>query len=184
MTRQRRGLFGVLLSEDVYRVQSSHLVTSGPLNSVVRLPLQMMYRYQLFVVLLTLCGCSEHRTPPTQSSMIASNNGHSKTKTTAEQRGVVNLTPTAVAKFREAQKQDGKPFLRVAVVFGGTTGFMYDLTFDDRIDDENDYIDEVDGIMVIVDKRSSLFLEGATIDWQVSPDGQQGFHFENPNAVE
>lgn len=60
---------------------------------------------------------------------------------------------------------------------------MYDLKFDDRVSRDDDYLDEQNGIQIVVDKRSALFLEGATIDWQTTPDGRQGFHFDNPNAV-
>jgi iron-sulfur cluster assembly protein len=101
----------------------------------------------------------------------------------AKQHSVVKLTPTAIAKVREAQEQDGKPYLRVSVVSGGSTGFMYDLKFDDRMSVENDNVDELGGIKVLVDKKSAVFLEGATIDWQTTPDGLEGFHFDNPNAV-
>jgi len=61
---------------------------------------------------------------------------------------------------------------------------MYDMKFDDIFDPEADYLDDSDGIKVVVDKRSALFLDRATIDWRTTPDGRQGFHFDNPNAVE
>jgi len=60
---------------------------------------------------------------------------------------------------------------------------MYDMKFDDTFERDKDYMDDVNGIKVVVDKRSSLFLMGATIDWQTGPDGRQGFKFDNPNAV-
>jgi iron-sulfur cluster assembly accessory protein len=144
----------------------------------------MTRSYQAFLVLLVLSGCNEHPDTSGQFPLPVSERLKPKAETAAEQRAVVKLTPTAIAEFREAQKQDGKPFLRVGVVSGGSTGFMYDLKFDDQINIENDYLSDVDGIKVVVDKRSALFLEGATIDWQITPDGQQGFRFDNPNAVE
>jgi iron-sulfur cluster assembly accessory protein len=140
--------------------------------------------YHVFVVLLVVCGCNERRETSVQSPLTVSESRQPKVETAAEEYTVVKLTPAAIAHFREAQKEDGKPFLRVAVVSGGSTGFMYDLKFDDQINDENDYFDDMDGIKVVVDKRSALFLEGATIDWQTTADGRQGFHFDNPNAVE
>jgi iron-sulfur cluster assembly protein len=102
---------------------------------------------------------------------------------TPQKRRIVNLTPIAATKLRELQQQDGKPFLRVSVISEGPTGYMYDLKFDDEANAGNDYLDEMEGISVVVDKRSALFLEDATIDWQTTADGRQGFEFDNPNAV-
>jgi iron-sulfur cluster insertion protein len=99
-----------------------------------------------------------------------------------KQQAVVTLTPAAVAKLHEA-KQPGKPYLRVSVVRHGATSFMYDLKFDDRLSVDNDYIHEANGITTVVDKTSAILLEGATIDWQTTSDGRQGFQFDNPNAV-
>jgi iron-sulfur cluster assembly accessory protein len=100
-----------------------------------------------------------------------------------ELREVVKLTPSAVAHLRTARRNDGRPYLRVAVVGGGSTWFKYDMNFDDQVNLSNDYLNDFDGIKTIVDKRSAIYLEGATIDWQSTPNGRQGFKFDNPNAV-
>ncbi len=67
---------------------------------------------------------------------------------------------------------------------GGCTGYMYDLQFVDNIDPELDIQYKHNGIAMVVDRKSSLFLDGAVIDWETRPDGQKGFKFNNPNAVE
>ena len=38
------------------------------------------------------------------------------------------------------------------------------------------------GIDLVVDKKSSLYLDGATVDWYEGLD-RRGFTFDNPNAV-
>lgn len=97
---------------------------------------------------------------------------------------IVTLTPAAASKVRDAQKQSGKPLLRVAVKTGGCTGFLYDLQFDDSSDPETDIKYFEKGITIVVDQRSSVYLEGAVVDWQIDGDGQAGFQFNNPNAVQ
>jgi len=98
-------------------------------------------------------------------------------------RTVVQLTTAAVKKLQEMPSRDEKPFLRVSVK-SGSTGFQYDLKFDDHVNEGNDYLDSSGEIKVVVDKTSALFLEGVTIDWKTLADGRQGFHFNNPNAIE
>jgi Fe-S cluster assembly iron-binding protein IscA len=48
---------------------------------------------------------------------------------------------------------------------------------------KKDLVDQLDRITVIVDQTNDLFVQGASIDWQITEDGKQGFHFDNPNAV-
>ena len=132
------------------------------------------------VLVLSIVGCADRQSPADAKSAA-------KSRTPAEEVGdprqIVKITPAAIEKLRTAQRKDGKKYLRVAVTSGGTTGFMYDLKFDDVFKHDSDYLHDMDGIKVVVDKRSALFLEGATIDWQTTPDGREGFEFDNPNAV-
>jgi iron-sulfur cluster assembly protein len=99
-----------------------------------------------------------------------------------ERRSVVSITPAAIAKLLEVRKPE-QPFVRVGVKGGGVTGFMYDMKFDNEISTEGDYVDETDGVTVVVDKKSALYLEGTTIGWRSTPEGKHGFTFENPNAI-
>src|SRR6185437_6311637 len=135
-----------------------------------------MAHCRLLVIMLALSGCNHGDDAPSESPT-----GTAEKKSpaaTEKKRAVVRLTARALAKIRE--EQEGKPFLRVAVVSGGSTGFMYDMKFDDQINVASDYLDELEEITVVVDKRSALFLEGATIDWQITADGAEGFYFDNP----
>jgi iron-sulfur cluster assembly protein len=97
----------------------------------------------------------------------------------------VKFTPTALVKLHEIQQEFSIKgvYLRVAVVPAAAGGFVYDMKVDAQLDPTNDYLCDSEGIQILVDKRSALFLEGATIDWQTTPDGRQGFKFDNPNAV-
>jgi iron-sulfur cluster assembly protein len=70
--------------------------------------------------------------------------------------------------------------LRVAVVPGGCSGLTYDLGWDTTVQDK-DEVGEFDGIRIVIDRRSALYLEGTELDFTDGLDGD-GFHFLNPNA--
>ena len=72
-------------------------------------------------------------------------------------------------------------YLRVGVAGGGCSGYQYQLGFDNNADLAKDFVFEQHGIKVAVDKKSELFLDGATVDFF---DGleRRGFMFNNPNV--
>lgn len=72
--------------------------------------------------------------------------------------------------------------LRVAVAGGGCSGFSYKLAFDPNWDEKADSKFEFHGVNVVVDHKSSLYLEGTTVDFYEGLD-KRGFTFDNPNAV-
>ena len=71
-------------------------------------------------------------------------------------------------------------FLRVAVKGGGCSGLSYDLGFDNekRV---GDVVVEKDGVKLVIDLRSQVYLAGTTLDY-TSGLGGRGFFFSNPNA--
>ena len=71
-------------------------------------------------------------------------------------------------------------FLRVSVKGGGCSGLTYDLDFDDTIN-ESDQLSEDQGLKLVIDKKSLLYLFGTELDFS---DGlnDKGFLFTNPNA--
>ena len=71
-------------------------------------------------------------------------------------------------------------FVRVGVKSGGCSGLSYDLTFDNKIE-ENDKIFEENDVKIIVDKKSFLYLVGTTLEYSGGLNGK-GFVFNNPNA--
>lgn len=99
----------------------------------------------------------------------------------------ITLTPNAVARIRSIQATDGLPettALRLGVVGGGCSGLSYAIHFDTEPDkaQKNDQRFESNGIPIIVDMRSFLYLAGTELDYTDGLNGK-GFHFNNPNAA-
>jgi iron-sulfur cluster assembly accessory protein len=94
----------------------------------------------------------------------------------------LSLTPTAAVKVRALLDQEGREDLRlrVAVQPGGCSGMQYQLFFDERSLD-GDVEHDLNGVPVVVDRMSSPYLGGATIDFTDTIE-QQGFTIDNPNA--
>ena len=99
----------------------------------------------------------------------------------AEQPGIV-LTDEAASKVKNLLEQEGRDDLqlRVAVQPGGCSGLRYQLFFDERALD-GDVVTDFGGVGVVVDRMSSPYLGGATIDF-VDTIEKQGFTIDNPNA--
>lgn len=97
----------------------------------------------------------------------------------------LKVTDSAVREFKRALAEtDGsESFVRVSVQGGGCSGFMYGLGFvgEDDVSPDADFVEDFDGLKLVVDKKSLLFLDGTTIDWVDALD-QRGFKFLNPNA--
>jgi len=97
----------------------------------------------------------------------------------------IKVTPEAVREFKRAlEETDGtESAVRVSVQGGGCSGFMYGLGFvpEGDINPDKDVVEDFDGLKLVVDKKSLMFLDGATIDW-VDDLSQRGFKFINPNA--
>ena len=71
--------------------------------------------------------------------------------------------------------------LRVGVRGGGCGGFSYILDLTD-VDDETCERFEVNGVTILCDPKSHLYLDGTTIDFRNEVMGR-GFTFNNPNAT-
>ncbi len=95
---------------------------------------------------------------------------------------MVTLTPIAVEKVKEIMiQQDPQPTsLRVAVVGGGCSGFTYHMAFESKSTD-NDNVYEYNGLQLLVDQMSEMYLDGSEIDYVESLEGA-GFKFNNPNV--
>ena len=96
---------------------------------------------------------------------------------------VVTLTPTAASKAKTLMEREGREnfFLRLKVVGGGCSGLQYQLMFDDEQTDL-DQEAEFDGMKVVVDPKSAVYVIGTTIDY-VDELSQSGFKIDNPNAT-
>jgi len=95
--------------------------------------------------------------------------------------GVTERAAKEVARIIEEQKLPDGTALRVGVKGGGCSGFSYTLGFDDSIS-EVDQISEANGVRVVCDPKSFLYLNGTEIDFEDNLMGR-GFKFGNPNAA-
>ena len=95
---------------------------------------------------------------------------------------MIKVTDNAKSKALKLMQEDGKSgyFIRVGVKGGGCSGLMYELDFDNVINDSDKSFED-NGIQVVVDKKSFLYLVGTTLDFSGGLNGK-GFVFSNPNA--
>lgn len=97
---------------------------------------------------------------------------------------MIKVSETAKKKVIELMGDDGfdanTDFIRVGVKSGGCSGLSYDLKFDKTQKDE-DKVFEDNGVKIIVDKKSFLYLIGTTLEYSGGLNGA-GFIFNNPNA--
>jgi iron-sulfur cluster assembly protein len=70
--------------------------------------------------------------------------------------------------------------LRIGVKGGGCSGFSYQLGFDAKGEQDDEFL--IDGLRVFMQKSHAIYLLGMEIDWL---DGlnNRGFSFNNPNAT-
>jgi iron-sulfur cluster assembly protein len=97
---------------------------------------------------------------------------------------MIKVSESAVKKARTLMEEEGKSlteaFIRVGVKGGGCSGLSYDLSFDTEMK-EDDKVFEDNGMKVVVDKKSFLYLIGTELDYSGGLNGK-GFIFKNPNA--
>ncbi|MDX1683646.1 MAG: iron-sulfur cluster assembly accessory protein [Saprospiraceae bacterium] len=72
-------------------------------------------------------------------------------------------------------------FIRVSVTSGGCSGLTYNMEFDNE-NRENDQVFEDNGVKVVTDLKSFLYLCNTTLEFSGGLNGQ-GFYFNNPNAA-
>lgn len=82
--------------------------------------------------------------------------------------------------MREEGKDPSSYYVRVGVQSGGCSGLLYNLSFDNQ-QNEGDKIVEDNGIKIIINKKSFLYIVGTTLDFSGGLNGK-GLYFNNPNA--
>ena len=97
---------------------------------------------------------------------------------------MIQVSDTAKEKLAQLMTQDGHSsqtsFIRVGVLSGGCSGLSYKMDFDSE-KKASDKLFENNGIRILVDKKSFLYLVGTTLDYSGGLNGK-GFVFKNPNA--
>ena len=93
----------------------------------------------------------------------------------------IALTEAAIKKVKTLlAAQPAGSFLRVSVRGGGCSGLSYALAFETK-QGPHDEVAEFDGVKVLIDPKSALYLQGTSLDFVDQLTGG-GFKFNNPNA--
>ncbi len=95
---------------------------------------------------------------------------------------MIKVSQSAKEQAINLMAAEGKPnaFIRVGVKGGGCSGLSYELKFD-TVETPDDKSFEDNGVKVVVDKKSFLYLVGTELDFSGGLNGR-GFVFNNPNA--
>lgn len=101
----------------------------------------------------------------------------------------ITLTEKAAGEVKRIiseQQQGGngapeKMYLRVRVVGGGCSGFSPKLDLDPIMNPKLDEVFEMHGVPVVIDKRSLMYITGATVDFHDDLN-RRGFSVHNPSA--
>lgn len=93
----------------------------------------------------------------------------------------VNLTDSACNEVRKLLTEAGNQGkgLRLGVAGGGCSGLVYKVEFD--AEKEGDLVVPFAGFQVYLDRKSTIYLRGVTLDYSHGLVGR-GFQFQNPNA--
>ena len=96
---------------------------------------------------------------------------------------LVKLTGSAAEKVSALLQRQGRPkgVLRVAVTGGGCSGLQYKMDLQDK-PANRDILVESEGIKVVVDPKSALYVTGSELDYNNGLE-DSGFKVNNPNAA-
>ncbi len=97
----------------------------------------------------------------------------------------LKITKRAGEQIRMVAMQENvdldEAYVRLAVIQGGCSGLTYDLGWDTEVKEGDSQID-LDGLSIVVDRRSEMYLDGTELDFTDGLEGK-GFHFSNPQAA-
>ena len=95
---------------------------------------------------------------------------------------MITISEKAKHKLADLSIEEGnKEYLRIGVKGGGCSGLSYQMDFENSTG-EDDEVFEDQGIKIVVDRKSLLYLLGTELDFSDGLNGK-GFHFINPNAT-
>jgi iron-sulfur cluster assembly protein len=95
----------------------------------------------------------------------------------------ISLTDSAVKEIKRSMVAENvapEKGLRIGVKGGGCAGFTYTMSFDAPQDGDSVY--EVEGVKILVDLMSELYLKGTELDFGTGLNAR-GFIYNNPNAT-
>src|SRR5262249_12947076 len=128
-------------------------------------------------------GCDQGRAGRLQGQARTGHQRRGIEITGGNRRMAVAMSEAAAKQVKQLKAQQNLPdtvFLRMGVRGGGCSGMSYVLEFDSE-KGPHDKEFELDGVKVVVDKKSYLYLNGTTLDY-VKQGLTGGFTFVNPNA--
>ncbi len=94
---------------------------------------------------------------------------------------VADSAKSKIMEIRQQQSLTPDFFVRVSVVSGGCSGLSYKMDFDNE-SQPNDQVFEDNGVKVVTDLKSFLYLFDTTLEFSGGLSGK-GFTFNNPNAT-
>ncbi|MBR9922523.1 MAG: iron-sulfur cluster assembly accessory protein [Bacteroidetes bacterium] len=93
---------------------------------------------------------------------------------------VAESAKNKIDELRSTKEIGTEHFIRVGVTSGGCSGLTYNMDFDTDLK-ENDQVFEDNGVKIVTDLKSFLYLCNTTLEFSGGLNGK-GFYFENPNA--
>ena len=93
---------------------------------------------------------------------------------------VADSAKSKISELIDQENMSDDYFIRVSVVSGGCSGLSYKMDFDNEFQ-PNDQVFEDNGVKVVTDLKSFLYLCNTTLEFSGGLDGK-GFYFNNPNA--
>jgi iron-sulfur cluster assembly protein len=98
---------------------------------------------------------------------------------------MITISEEALKHLNEVMKEEGvnvdTHYLRVGVKGGGCSGLSYVMDFDDERTEHDEIVEVGDGLKVVIDKKSVLYLFGTELQYSSGLNGK-GFQWVNPNA--
>ena len=93
----------------------------------------------------------------------------------------IRLTKKAIEMAKKAIERRGDQTvgLRLGIKGSGCSGVAYAIEFADKVRGR-DHVYEFDGLKVVIDPKSLIYLRGSVLDYEVKLM-QHGFKFRNPN---
>jgi len=93
---------------------------------------------------------------------------------------VADSAKNKIEEIVDSQHLSDDYFVRVSVTSGGCSGLSYKLDFDNELL-PNDQVFDDNGVKVVTDLKSFLYLCNTTLEFSGGLNGK-GFYFNNPNA--